>query len=175
MQGGRNLSWKGSERLWGKGAGWVMTSTRAQSHLSTSNQLPPGVCSKRERTQGLLGLPVLASAAYATSASLSAPTLWRLHCVSRRSDLSFRLEQPRPRHIHPPPLAAAICVGGPGPAPWRERGRGWSCSCNRWGHAFPFWVRPMPGSPTQHFLKCGPRSPGVPETLSGVRRVKIFS
>lgn len=66
---------------------------------------------------GLLGLlPVLAAAAYATSPSLLAPTLCRLHCGSRKSDLSFRLEWPRPRHIHPPPLAAAICAGGPGPA-----------------------------------------------------------
>lgn len=65
---------------------------------------------------GLLGLPVLAAAAYATSASLSAPTLWRLHWVSRKSDWSSRLEWPHPRRTHPPPLAAALCVGGPGPA-----------------------------------------------------------
>ena len=55
MQGGRTLSGKGSKRLWGKEAEWVRASTRAQTHLSTSKQLSPGVCSEGEPTHGPAG------------------------------------------------------------------------------------------------------------------------
>lgn len=169
----------------GCGTGQARTSTGAQSHLSPLASCLLGGCPKIESPpNGPYGSSCFSSCCPHSLCLIFSIHCRRLHCLTRKSYLSFTLEWLNPWHIHPPSppqtfppsVAATVCVGGKGPAPVKGVQK-WLEAAPPTGGAVPsqFSVPPMPGSLAQHFLKYGPQSPGVPQdTFRGPQSQKIL-
>ena len=107
---------------------------------------------------------------------------WRLHCLTRKSYLSFRLEWLNPWHIHLPTpdispiLGCHSLCGWQRPSPCEgsaEVAR--SCSSNGWGHAFPVLSTTYAWFSSSALLKVWSTEPwGSPRHFQGSTKSKYF-